>query len=211
MFSFESSARKDLARSLTKAGAPKVSQAVGEIEKVWFQQYHSRFIAKGVSPDIKFIGEARQLQAHSDALCCAFEELSPPTRLRLEEERLDRDEELSLVEYAQSVNDVCMFALHAMGIGDRPIKVHASQADRAFCRLAADVATVWRRHTARNCQVYRAIKARPETSSRRIRKLQQHPLWIVCDALGIFVDADAINGLAKSLGARRAQIVRRSG
>jgi hypothetical protein len=26
--------------------------------------------------------------------------------------------------------------------------------------------------------------------------LQQHPMWIVYNALGIFVDADAINGLA---------------
>jgi len=33
MFSFESSARKDLARSLTQAGATKGSQAVGEIEQ----------------------------------------------------------------------------------------------------------------------------------------------------------------------------------
>ena len=56
MFSFESSARIDLARSLTQAGAPKVSQAVGEIESL-VQQYHSRFIAEEVFPDMKFIVE----------------------------------------------------------------------------------------------------------------------------------------------------------
>jgi hypothetical protein len=211
MFSFKSSARKDLARSLTKAGSPKVSQAVGEIESL-VQQYHSRVIAKGVFPDMKFIGEARQLRAHSDALCCAFEEISPPTRIRLEEERLARDEKLSLVEYAQSANDICIFALHAMGIGDFPLEVHESAADRALCRLAADVATVWRKHTGSELPSLPSEKSPPETSWRGIRSLQQHPIWIVCDALGIFIDADAINGLAAEfVGARRAQIARRSG
>lgn len=89
MFSFESSARKDLARSLTKAGAPKVSQAVAEFEGL-VQQYHSLFIAKDVFPDMKYMGEARQLLAHADAVCHAFEDISPPTRIRLEEERLER-------------------------------------------------------------------------------------------------------------------------
>jgi hypothetical protein len=102
MFSFESSARKDLARSLTKAGAPKVSQAVGEIESL-VQQYHSRFIAEECFPDMRFIGEARELFAHADAACHALEDISPPTRIRLEEERLDRDEKLSLVVAASKV------------------------------------------------------------------------------------------------------------
>jgi hypothetical protein len=195
MFSFESSARKDLARSLTKAGAPKVSQALGEIESL-VQQYHSRFIAEEVFPDMKFIGEARELFAHADAACHALEDISPPTRIRLEEERLDRDEKLSLDEYAQSVNDVCMFALYAMGIGDRPIKVHESAADRALCRLAADIATVWRTYTGADLPSLPSVRCPPETSWRSVRRLQQHPMWIVYNALGIFVDADAINGLA---------------
>jgi hypothetical protein len=195
MFSFKSSARKDLARSLTKAGAPKVSQAVGEIEGL-VQQYHSLFIAQGVFPDMKSIGEALQLAAHADALCWALDEISPPTRIRLEEERVERDEKLSLVEYAQSVNDVCMFAVHAMGDGDRPLKVHESAADRALCQLAADVATVWRKHTGAELPSPPSDKSPPETSWRGIRNLQQHPMWIVFYALGIFVIADAINGLA---------------
>ena len=87
MFSFESSARKELARSLTKAGAPKVSQAVAEIEGL-VQQYHSLFIAKKIFPDMKFIGEARQLLAQADAVCHRFEDFSPLTRIRLEEERV---------------------------------------------------------------------------------------------------------------------------
>jgi hypothetical protein len=195
MFSFKSTARKDLARSLTKAGAPKVSQAVGEIERL-VQQYHSRFIAKGVFPDMKFIGEARQLREHADALCCWFDVISPPTRIRLEEERLDRDEKLSLVQYAQSVNDVCIFALHAMGSGDRPIKVHDSASDRALCRLAADIATVWHNYTGAHLPSLPSVNSPAETSWRSMRTLQQHPIWIVYNALDIFVDADAINGLA---------------
>jgi hypothetical protein len=195
MFSFESSARKDLARSLTKAGAPKVSQAVAEIEGL-VQQYHSQFIAEEVFPDMKFIGEARELLAHGDALCWAFDLISPPTRKRLEEERLERDEELSLDEYAQSVNDVCMLAVHAMGDGDRPLKVHESAADRALCQLAADVGTVWRKHTGAELPSPPSDKSPPETSWRGIRQLQEHPIWIVCDALGIYVDGHAINGLA---------------
>src|SRR5260370_8075671 len=98
MFSFKSSARKDLARSLTKAGAPKVSQAVGEIEGL-VQQYHSRFIAKKVFPDMKFTGEAQELLALADAVSWAFDVISPPTRPGLEEARLDRDQELSLHQY----------------------------------------------------------------------------------------------------------------
>jgi hypothetical protein len=43
-----------------KAGAPKMSQAVAEIEGL-VQQYHSLFITDGVFPDMKFTGEARQL------------------------------------------------------------------------------------------------------------------------------------------------------
>jgi len=195
MFSFKSSARKDLARSLTKAGVPNVSQAVGEIESL-VQQYHSRFIAKGVFPEMKFIGEAQELFAHGDALCWAFDLISPPTRIRLEEERLDRYEKLSLVEYAQSVNDVCMFALYAMGIGDRPIKVHESDADRALCRLAADIATVWRTYTGADLPSPPRVLSPPATSWRRVRMLQQHPMWIVCNALGISVDGYTINGLA---------------
>jgi len=196
MFSFKSSARKDLVRSLTKAGAPQVSQAVSEIEGL-VQQYHSRFIAKRVFPDMKFRGEAQQLLALADAVCWALDEISPPTRIRLEEERVERDEELSLDEYAQSVNDVCMFAVHAMGDGDRPLKVAESAADRALCRLAADLATVWRKHTGAELPNLPRVKSPPETSWRGIRQLQQNPMWIVFDALGIFVDADTMKLNAK--------------
>ena len=117
------------------------------------------------------------------------------TRIRLEEERLERDEKLSLDEYAQLVNDVCGFAVHAMGYGDRPFNVSESAADRALRQLAADVATVWRKHTGAELPSLPREKDPRDTSWRAIRKLQQHPIRIVCDALGIFVDADAIHGL----------------
>jgi hypothetical protein len=207
MFSFET-ARKDLAQALTKAGAFKVLYAVAEIEDL-VKQYHLSFITDGVFPDMKFMGEARQLFAHADAVCHAFEDISPPTRIRLEEERVERDEKLSLDEYAQSVNDVCGFAVHAMGYGDRALKVSESAADGALCRLAADVATVWRKHTGAELPSLPREKDPRETSWRAIRKLQQHPIWIVFDALGIFVDADAINGLARKLAKLgRGQVAR---
>lgn len=132
IFSFKT-ARKDLMRSLTKARAHNVLYALAEMENL-IEQYYLSFITDGIFPDMKFTGEARQLFAHADAVCHAFEDISPPTRARLEDELLERDEKLSLDEYAQLVNDVCGFAVHAMGYSDRPLKVSESSADRALCR-----------------------------------------------------------------------------
>jgi len=96
-----------------------------------------------------------------------------------------------------------------MGYGDRPLKVSESAADRMLCQLAADVATVWRKHTGAELPSLPSSKSPPETSWRAIRKLQQHPMWIVFDALGIFADADAINGLARKVAKLgRGQVAR---
>jgi hypothetical protein len=196
-FKFRSGARKDLIRSLVKADAREVPEAVIRIEAL-VEQYKSRFIARNRFPDMKYLGEANRLFVSADNACHAFENMGRRTRRRLEGERLERNEQMSLQKYAESMNDVCMFALQAMGEGDRPIRPRLSAADQALRSLTVAVLRLWRKHTRSNVPIVAQSRSPTDTSWRRIRDLQHHPLWIVYDALGIFLDANAINSLVKA-------------
>jgi len=188
-FHFSKNARRDLSRSLARTGPSR--EAVAEIERLT-QRYHARFIENDIFPDTMFIGEARDLFDRTNAACNSLERASRRTRRRLEEEREYREEDMSLEEYLQAVNDVCMFAIHAKGDGDRPIRQRNSASDRALSRLTCDVATSWRKWTG--CDLPKLPESAP-TSWRALRTLQQHPLWIVYESLGIVLDAYAINEL----------------
>lgn len=197
-FKFFSDARADLARCLAQAGASqKLQEAVAEIEELT-QRYYARFIARAAFPEMMFVGEANRLLIHANAACNALDGASPRTRQRLENARLYRKEDMALPEYAQSINDVCMFAAHAMGDGDQPFKLRESEADRALCRLTFDVMNAWRKWTGSDLP---KVRSSAETTSwRSIRTLQQHPIWIVYDALGIFLDAADTERLATKVG-----------
>jgi hypothetical protein len=193
-FRFGKDARRDLERSLAKAGASQVTQAVKEIERL-VERYRLRFTAEKVFPELKFTGEAKRLLIHANSACHALDAVSSITRRRLECERRARKEELSLPQYAEAMNDMCMFAIHAMGDGDRPIKQGCSAADRALQRLTVEVGNVWRKHTNSDLPVLPRSSASEEKAWRQMRRLQQHPIWIVYDALRIFLDAFDLNRL----------------
>lgn len=193
-FEFRSGPRKDLVRSLIKAGAREVPEAVIKIEAL-VDEYNSRFLERKRFPDMKYLGEANRLFACADNVCHALENIGRRTRRRLEKERVERNERMGLRKYAQSMNDVCMFALQAMGEGDRPIKPRSSSADKALRSLTVAVMRLWRKHTRSDVPVLPQSKSPADASWRKSRVLQQHPLWIVYDALGIFLDSNGVNTL----------------
>jgi hypothetical protein len=185
-FSFSKDARKDLARCLKRAGVSTDARAVvAEIEKVT-RRYHRRFIREDDYPERMATGQATQLAELANATCDALEQVTRRTRKRLEDKRRGSEKELSLEEYQFAVDDIYQFALHAAGCGDQKIEEPETASDRALWRLTCDVASSWRKWTGTDLPEL-LPKLSESISWRELRALQQHPIWIVYNSLGIYL------------------------
>jgi hypothetical protein len=205
-FCLSKTARKDLGRTLTWAGARSgVDKAVTEIE-VLVTNYHASSIEKGRIPEKLFRGEAMRIWRYADLLCNLADDLGPRTRKRMERELDDREEVMSLDEYFQSVNDICLFALHAAGDGERPLSARFRRVDEGLLELTSDVASVYRKFT--NSELPKAWTTGTPYEWRAMREVQCHPLWIVYDQLGIYLDAYHINDLIENLRVKGPEIKR---
>jgi hypothetical protein len=205
-YRFSKTARKDLARSFARTSAKNgARKAVAEIELLT-RIYHENSIARGSPPEKLFRSESRRIFDYADWLCIITDIVGPRTRKRMESELEVREEKMSLDEYFQSVNDICMFALHAAGQGERPLSARVRRADEDLVELTSDVLGVYRRYT--NSEPPKVPTSDIPSDWRTVRKLQCHPLWIVYDQLGIYLGAHDVNRLVKEHRIKASELSR---
>jgi hypothetical protein len=192
-YRFDRHARIDLSRTLARHGCKSVNATVSRIESL-AGKYHADFIGRGILPARSFVGEATRLLHLANLVCLELGDgVSRATRRQLERARRARGEAMSLSEYGQAVNDVCMFALYAQEEGKQAAAKQDAAVDRALIRLNEDILAIWKEVTGSEMPKLPILANPGEPTWRQVRRLQQHPMWIIHNALGIFLGAWDIN------------------
>jgi hypothetical protein len=150
------------------------------------------------------VGQAACILEHGNRVCCELDDIDPAVERRMIRALRATGDEMSLPEYAEVVNDVCIFAISAMEKGSDKVAHSNAAADRELRRLIAATVEVWKEETGCSLPDVPSSTSFKRIGWRDLRKLEQPPIWILCNALGIILDGHDVRRLSKLRGLRFA-------
>lgn len=202
---FSTFRRDQLTNVLQRYGCEESAKVVSQMEKLT-REYHRSFLSqKDKRPAIESLSQARSVIHYANVLCEELDVLNPESIRLFERERERRDEELSFDRYKEAANDICMFAVFAVGKAETRVKRSQAPADVAIRHLVSKLIGLWIESTGCYLPSVPARDAYSNDGWQYQHILQCHPIWIVLNELGISLDWYALTTIVDASNACRGE------